>query len=53
MTSTSSYSTPSWSATIWEKVVAWPCPWAAVPIATRTVPVGIISIVLASQPPPA
>ncbi len=47
----SSTSTPSWSATIWEKVVTCPWPWGVTPIRTRTVPVGSISIVAASQPP--
>ena len=50
-TSTSSKPTPSWSATICENVVTCPWPCGVTPISTRTVPVGSISMVAASQPP--
>ena len=33
--------TPSFSATIWAKVVSWPWPWLWVPVNTVTEPVGL------------
>ena len=38
-TTMSSYGTPSSSATIWAKVVSWPCPCGSEPVVTTTLPV--------------
>jgi hypothetical protein len=52
-TSTSSYGTPSRSATIWLHTVSWPWPCGDVPVITSTLPVGSIRIDACSQPPAA
>ncbi len=50
-TSTSSGSTPSWSATIIDHDVSWPWPWGVAPVTTCTLLVGSTRTVAVSQPP--
>ena len=48
---TLSIGTPKRSATIWAKVVSWPCPWLCEPVRISIVPTGFTRTSADSQRP--